>query len=123
MESGFRALEEGFLRRKRLPVVSLVMVRFAVCSNGGEWLSAWRPPDLIPAVRPHGANAFCIVAGDGVVLISNDGERWGWPGGRPERDECWEQPLRREVVEETCFVVRLLTQSKKKRGDLMGRRA
>jgi len=32
-------------------------------------------------------------------------ERWGWPGGRPEGDESWEQTLRREILEETCSVV------------------
>src|SRR5690348_5661330 len=78
---------------------------FAVSSNHGEWLTAWHPPDLAPAGTPHGANAFCIAAGDGVVLISNDGKRWGWPGGRPEGDESWEQTLRREVLEETCATV------------------
>jgi len=78
---------------------------FAVSSNCGEWLTAWHAPDLIPAGTPNGANAFCIAAGDGVVLISNDSERWGWPGGRPEGDESWEQTLRREVVEETCSLV------------------
>src|SRR5690348_11504056 len=78
---------------------------FAVSSNHGEWLTAWHPPDLAPAGTPHGANAFCIAAGDGVVLISNDGVRWGWPGGRPEGNESWEQTLRREVLEETCSIV------------------
>ena len=39
------------------------------------------------------------------MLISNDGVRWGWPGGRPEGDESWEQTLRREILEETCAVV------------------
>ena len=39
------------------------------------------------------------------MLISNDGERWGWPGGRPEGDESWEQTFRREILEETCAAV------------------
>lgn len=55
---------------------------------------------------PHGANALCVAAKAGVVLISNDGIRWGWPGGRPEGDETWEETLRREVLEETCSIVR-----------------
>jgi ADP-ribose pyrophosphatase YjhB (NUDIX family) len=46
-----------------------------------------------------------VTADGGVVLISNDGERWGWPGGRPEGDESWEQTLRREIWEETCAIV------------------
>jgi ADP-ribose pyrophosphatase YjhB (NUDIX family) len=77
----------------------------AVRSNGGDWLIAWHPPTAVPEGIPHGANAFCVTADDRVVLISNDGERWGWPGGRPEDDETWEQTLRREVLEETCAIV------------------
>ena len=79
---------------------------FASYSNGGNWLTAWHSPLSIPKGVPHGANAFCITADDRVVLISHDGERWGWPGGRPEGDESWEQTLRREILEETCAVVR-----------------
>jgi ADP-ribose pyrophosphatase YjhB (NUDIX family) len=78
---------------------------FAVRSNGGDWLVAWYPPTAVPEGIAHGANAFCVTADDHIVLISNDGERWGWPGGRPERDESWEQTLRREVLEETCATV------------------
>ena len=78
---------------------------FAVRSTGGDWLTAWYPPIATPDGNGHGANAFCVTADDHVVLISNDGERWGWPGGRPEGDESWEQTLRREVLEEACAVV------------------
>jgi ADP-ribose pyrophosphatase YjhB (NUDIX family) len=78
---------------------------FAVRSNEGDWLIAWHPPSAVPDGTAHGANAFCVTADDRVVLISNDGERWGWPGGRPEGDETWEQTLRREVLEETCATV------------------
>jgi ADP-ribose pyrophosphatase YjhB (NUDIX family) len=78
---------------------------FAVHSNGGDWLTAWHSPIAAPAGTPHGANAFCVTAHDQVVLISNDGVRWGWPGGRPESDESWERTLRREVLEETCSIV------------------
>ena len=78
---------------------------FTVRSNGGDWLIAWFPPDTTPDGIAHGANAFCMTADDQIVLISNDGERWGWPGGRPEGDESWEQTLRREVLEEACATV------------------
>src|SRR5258708_29725875 len=78
---------------------------FVVRSNGGDWLIAWHTPNAAPAGTPHGANALCVTADDRVVLISNDGERWGWPGGRPEGDESWEQTLRREILEETCSTV------------------
>ncbi len=79
---------------------------FAVSSNGGDWLIAWHSPIAVPAGKAHGANAFCITVGNSVVLISADGERWGWPGGRPEGDESWEQTLRREMLEEICAIVR-----------------
>jgi len=78
---------------------------FAVRSNGGDWLTAWHSPIAVPAGTPHGANAFCLTPDGQVVLISNDGIRWGWPGGRPEGDESWEQTLRREILEETCSIV------------------
>ncbi len=78
---------------------------FAVRSNGGDWLTAWHSPTAAPEGIAHGANAFCVTTDNHVVLISNDGEQWGWPGGRPEDDESWEQTLRREVLEEACAVV------------------
>lgn len=78
---------------------------FWVSSNGGAWSVAWHSPACVPGGAPHGANAFCVTADDQVVLISNDGERWGWPGGRPEAGESWEQTLRREVLEEACAIV------------------
>jgi ADP-ribose pyrophosphatase YjhB (NUDIX family) len=79
---------------------------FALRSNEGDWLVGWHSPIAAPPVgKAHGANAFCMTAEDGVVLVSNDGERWGWPGGRPEGDESWEQTLRREVLEEVCAIV------------------
>ena len=74
-------------------------------SSGGDWRVSWHPPDMTPEGIPHGANAFCVTADNGVVLISNGRQRWGWPGGRPEGDESWEHTLRREILEETCAVV------------------
>jgi ADP-ribose pyrophosphatase YjhB (NUDIX family) len=41
-----------------------------------------------------------------VVLISEHGDRWDLPAGRPEAGEDWEQTLRREMLEEACAVVR-----------------
>ncbi|GAA5187277.1 hypothetical protein GCM10023322_35300 [Rugosimonospora acidiphila] len=77
----------------------------AVPANGGEWTMAWHPPGDAPTGLPHGAGAFCVTADDEVVLISTDGSRWGWPGGRPEADETWEDTLRREMLEEACATV------------------
>lgn len=78
---------------------------FPVRSSGGSWLISWYSPAVVPVGKAHGANALCVTAEGGVVLISNDGERWGWPGGRPDGDESWEQTFRREILEETCAVV------------------
>ncbi len=78
---------------------------FAVSSNGGDWLIAWHSPITVPVGTAHGANGFCVTAHGSVVLISRDGERWGWPGGRPEGDESWEQTLRREILEEAGAIV------------------
>lgn len=72
---------------------------FAVRSNGGTWFSEWHSAVTVPEGTLHGANAFCVTVDNQVVLISNDGQRWGWPGGRPEGNESWEQTLRREVLE------------------------
>ena len=77
----------------------------AVHANGGDWLTAWHPPQAMPDGTRHGASGFCVTEDGGVVLISNDGRRWDWPGGRPEADETWEQTFRREMLEETCSVV------------------
>jgi ADP-ribose pyrophosphatase YjhB (NUDIX family) len=76
-----------------------------VPANGGDWRMAWHPPGNIPAGQPHGANAYCVTARGNVVLVSTDGSRWGWPGGRPERGESWEDTLRRELSEEACATV------------------
>jgi ADP-ribose pyrophosphatase YjhB (NUDIX family) len=76
-----------------------------VPNGGDEWRMAWHPPDAVPPGTPHGANAFCVTADGDVVLISSDGSRWGWPGGRPERGESWEDTLRREMLEEACAEV------------------
>lgn len=79
--------------------------KMPVPANGGDWRMAWHPPGDAPSGRPHGANAFCVTAGGEVVLISPDGSRWGWPGGRPEHGESWEDTLRREMLEEACAKV------------------
>jgi ADP-ribose pyrophosphatase YjhB (NUDIX family) len=77
----------------------------AVPANGGDWRMAWHPPGDAPPGQPHGANAFCVTADGKVILVSTDGSRWGWPGGRPEPGESWEETLRREMLEEACATV------------------
>ena len=78
---------------------------FAVRSNGGDWIVSWYSPVDVPIGTRHGAAGICLTAVGGLVLISNDGERWGLPGGRPEDQESWEQTLHREVLEEACAKV------------------
>jgi hypothetical protein len=78
---------------------------FAIRANGGNWIVAWQPPSVAPEGTPHGATGICLTADGGLVLISDDGERWGLPGGRPVEHESWEQTLHREVLEEACAIV------------------
>lgn len=78
---------------------------FMVRSKAGDWTIAWNSPAEAPVGKANGADGLCVTADHEVVLISKDGESWGWPGGRPEGDECWEQTLRREIWEETCAIV------------------
>jgi ADP-ribose pyrophosphatase YjhB (NUDIX family) len=52
----------------------------------------------------HGSAAVCVT-GDLVVMVTDDGRRWGLPGGRPEPGEDWADTLRREVAEEACATV------------------
>jgi hypothetical protein len=54
---------------------------FVVHFSDADWLTAWHSPAMVPEGAPHGANAICVTADNCVVLISDDGERWSWPGG------------------------------------------
>lgn len=79
----------------------------AFSSNGGEWIGGWHSAvdedgASAPPGQRHGASAWCVTSDGGLVLVSPDGREWGWPGGRPEGDESWEDTLRREVREEAC---------------------
>lgn len=65
----------------------------------------WQPPDTVPDGTQHGANGICLTHEGRLVLISDDGKRWGLPGGRPEEGESWEETLRREMFEEACATV------------------
>lgn len=79
-------------------------VEFAVSTGGQDWRVSWHPPGEPPPGIPHGAAAICAT-GDRIVLVSDGGERWGLPGGRPEPGESWADTLRREVAEEACATV------------------
>jgi 8-oxo-dGTP pyrophosphatase MutT (NUDIX family) len=77
----------------------------AARGNGQDWLVAWYPADARLSGVPHGAAGICIDADSNLVLISHDGEHWGFPAGRPEGNETPEDTLRREMLEEACVTV------------------
>lgn len=75
-------------------------------SDGQQWLVSWHPPVLpLPDGQKHGSEALCFSSEGQVVLVSQDGESWSMPGGRPEADEEWRATLDREVLEEACASV------------------
>jgi ADP-ribose pyrophosphatase YjhB (NUDIX family) len=73
-------------------------------TGGQDWLVSWHPDPTPPPGTPHGSAGICV-SGDQLVLISPDGTHWGFPGGRPEGTETYEDTLRREMREEACVVV------------------
>jgi hypothetical protein len=73
--------------------------------NGQVLAVTWHAPSTPPAGTPHGAAGVCITGHGMVIVISNDGQHWDLPAGRPEAGESWEQTLRREVLEEACATV------------------
>lgn len=82
--------------------------RIEAFSNAQRWIGIWHPgTDPVPPGRPHGAAGVCVTPSGEVVLISQDGEHWELPGGRPEGDETLEETLRRELMEEACAEVRI----------------
>lgn len=78
---------------------------FQVETGGQDVLVTWFPSHDIPEGQRHGSAGICVTDGGEVVLITPDGKRWGFPGGRPEGNESWEDTLRREVREEACVEV------------------
>ncbi|BCJ68982.1 NUDIX hydrolase [Polymorphospora rubra] len=75
-------------------------------SNGQDWSVSWHPGPTAPAGRSHGAAGICLTDAAELVLVSHDGEHWGFPAGRPEGAESPLETLRREMREEACVVVR-----------------
>ena len=73
--------------------------------GGQTWTVTWHPPPDGPVGQRHGAMGICVTAAREVVLISEDGETWDLPAGRPEGAETWEETLRREMLEEACAAV------------------
>jgi ADP-ribose pyrophosphatase YjhB (NUDIX family) len=77
------------------------LIRFE--SRGQDWEVAWYSPETgTPSGKRHGSSAVCVTGDTRVVLVTEDGEHWGLPGGRPECSESWRETLDREVMEEAC---------------------
>ena len=55
-----------------------------VRANGQVWSQSWHPPPTPPAGTPHGSLGICVTAEGDIVLVSEDGEHWDLPAGRPE---------------------------------------
>jgi ADP-ribose pyrophosphatase YjhB (NUDIX family) len=79
--------------------------RFEFGSGGERRVVEWQPPDVAPAGRRHRSAGVCFASDGRVVIVGEDGELWGLPGGRPEGDEGWRDTFEREVQEEACAVV------------------
>ena len=79
---------------------------FQVETGGQDVLVTWFPPHDVPEGQRHGSGGICLTDNGEVVLATQDGETWGFPAGRPEGSESWEETLRREMREEACVEVR-----------------
>ncbi|MFF0155375.1 NUDIX hydrolase [Micromonospora sp. NPDC005203] len=75
-----------------------------VITAADHWQSSWYPPSNLPAGTPRGSTGVCVVDGQ-VILVSDDGTHWQFPGGRPEAGEDWFDTLAREGSEEACATV------------------
>lgn len=74
--------------------------------NGEQrWRTSWHPPDRVPHGQPHGSAGICVLPTGEMILVSQDGQIWDFPAGRPQGDETWEETLRREIIEESCSLV------------------
>ena len=79
---------------------------FQVETGGQDVLVTWFPPHDVPEGQRHGSGGICLTDNGEIVVATQDGETWGFPAGRPEGSESWEETLRREMREEACVEVR-----------------
>jgi 8-oxo-dGTP pyrophosphatase MutT (NUDIX family) len=69
------------------------------------WSLSWHSPPTPPRGIPHGSAGVCVTERGEIVLISQDGIEWDFPGGKAEGPESWGQTMCREVLEEACATV------------------
>ena len=79
--------------------------QFLLQNRGQDWLQAWHPPYLPPDGRNHGAVGVCITEEGQLILVTENGQDWDLPAGRPEPGEDCRETLDREMLEETCCSV------------------
>lgn len=71
--------------------------------NGREVIITWHPGlALIGGERVTQVCGLCFSIEGQLLLVSQDGEFWTLPGGRPEPGETHADTLTREVWEEAC---------------------
>ena len=64
---------------------------FQVETGGQDVLVTWFPSHDVPEGQRHGSGGICLTDNGEVVLATHDGETWGFPAGRPEGSESWEE--------------------------------
>ena len=85
----------------QLPIASFGE-EFAFHADGQDWVASLHPPSAPPEGKNHGSSGVCLTPDGYLVLVSENGTDWLFPGGRPEGDEDWRQTLEREMWEEAC---------------------
>lgn len=61
---------------------------------------------LPPREQITQASGICFTDTGRIVLVGNGSDIWSLPGGHPELGETAEDALKREVLEESCAVVK-----------------
>lgn len=97
---------ERFLRQKQSGCQRMTMLMdneaIELMSGGQLWKVSWHAHQACPQGTAHGSVGICQSHSGDVVLVSSDGARWEFPGGRPIDGESWGDTLCREVREEAC---------------------